>query len=309
MSETHLLTRKYLEGDILSATDLNDMVAAINKALIGGGEGGVNPDLLVEYVDNTVDNKIANLIGSAPETLDTLGELADALENNKDSIDALAAVVDKKVNDFSIEIYNGLSGNPRAIQFATINYANCTTESGVMIKISMVSGHGGGHAYIFLQDVIIKIFYNETTPTEPGIVFVDNYKYYGAEAGTVDGINRKYGDIFWVHDTANKTVYFYCLGGQFSRVNMTPYKRLISGGRGVIEQHSTLISYENGTKAWANNDEIALLNDINLAVRDKITETRAQELINAAVGGQSTETWTLIINGEEISKNVVVMKS
>ena len=161
----------------------------------------------------------------------------------------------------------------------------------------------------------------------PGVVYVDNYKYYGAEAGTIDGINRKYGDIFWVHDTANKQVYFYCLAGQFARVNMTPYKRLTTSGSGTITQHATLINYESGTKNWANNDEIALLNDINLAVKDKITEARAteiattkaneaaatritearaQELINAAVGGQSTETWTFIINGEEISKNVVV---
>jgi hypothetical protein len=58
-----------------------------------------------------------------------------------------------------------------------------------------------------------------------------------------------------------------------------------------------------------NNKEIALLNDINLAVKDKITEAKAQELINAAVGGQSTETWTFIVNNETITKNVVVKKS
>lgn len=44
------------------------------------------------------DNKIAELIGGAPETLDTLKEVADAIEENKSIVDALDAAVGKKAN-------------------------------------------------------------------------------------------------------------------------------------------------------------------------------------------------------------------
>ena len=44
------------------------------------------------------DTKIAALIGSAPETLDTFQELAEALENNPDVVDSLNAAIAGKVD-------------------------------------------------------------------------------------------------------------------------------------------------------------------------------------------------------------------
>lgn len=45
-----------------------------------------------------VDNKIADLVNSAPETLDTLGELADALNENKDVVGVLNESIANKQN-------------------------------------------------------------------------------------------------------------------------------------------------------------------------------------------------------------------
>lgn len=45
-----------------------------------------------------IDEKISNLVNSAPETLDTLGEIASALEENEDVISALNSVVSNKVD-------------------------------------------------------------------------------------------------------------------------------------------------------------------------------------------------------------------
>lgn len=47
-----------------------------------------------DYVEETV----ANLVNSAPETLDTLGELATALEENQDVVDALDTAITTKVS-------------------------------------------------------------------------------------------------------------------------------------------------------------------------------------------------------------------
>ena len=51
-----------------------------------------------------VDNKIADLVNSAPETLDTLGEIAAAFNNNKDVVDALDEAITNKQNKISDEL-------------------------------------------------------------------------------------------------------------------------------------------------------------------------------------------------------------
>ena len=75
-----------------------------------GSTSGTNKDegskkLATEEV---VDAKIANLINSAPETLDTLGELASALNNDKDIINVLNEAITNKVDK---EENKGLSSN------------------------------------------------------------------------------------------------------------------------------------------------------------------------------------------------------
>lgn len=165
------------------------------------------------------------------------------------------AALSKKADDYSIELYNGTGGNPKPVKFATVNYSTCGSENGVAIKIGMVSGHGNGVSYAFLQDAIIRVSYL-------GGVEVDNFKYYGAEAPAYDGAIRQYGDIFWVVDTTNKIVDFYCLMGQYSRVYQTPWKRLTYSSGGVVTQHTSVSVYSSGEIVWANNSTLATMSDI-----------------------------------------------
>lgn len=53
--------------------------------------------------ENYVDNKVADLVNSAPEALDTLGELAVALENHEDAYDALLETVGGKATHDDLE--------------------------------------------------------------------------------------------------------------------------------------------------------------------------------------------------------------
>ena len=191
------------------------------------------------------------------------------------------ALLNKKANDYSLEIYNGTGGNPKPVRFLTVGYDTCNSENGVAIKIGMVSGHGNGSSYAFLEDVIVKVNYQ-------GGVSVDNFKYYGADAGTYDGAARQYGDIFWVNDTTNKLVTFYVLMGQYARVNSIPYKRLTYSTGGTITQPTSNAVYSSGDKVWANNGEIALMSDIP-AVPTK------------------TENWTFTLeDGSTVTKAVYV---
>lgn len=172
------------------------------------------------------------------------------------NVDGLQTALNGKANDFSIEIYNGTGGNPKPVRFASFNYSTCNSENGIAAKISLVSGHGNGSSYAFLQDAIIRVSYD-------GSVEVDNFKYYGTETGTYDGANRQYGDIFWLTDSTNKIIDFYCLMGQYSRVNQTPWKRLTYSTGGTVTQHTSCTVYSSGTKVWANNSDIALVSDIS----------------------------------------------
>ena len=179
----------------------------------------------------------------------------DSSGNNFVNTYATKTELNKKADDYSLEIYNGTGGNPKPVRFLTVGYDTCNSENGVAIKIGLVSGHGNGTSYAFLEDAIIRV-------THLGGVEVDNFKYYGADAGTYDGAGRQYGDIFWVIDETNKVVTFYCLMGQYARVNSTPYKRLTYSTGGTITQYTSGAVYTEGTKIWANNNLYALKSDI-----------------------------------------------
>ena len=58
---------------------------------------------LVSSIKQYTDSAIAKLVNSAPSTLDTLGELAAALEENEDVVDALDAAITSKANEMDLE--------------------------------------------------------------------------------------------------------------------------------------------------------------------------------------------------------------
>lgn len=223
-----------------------------------------------EYaLQDDVVNHIEDVNNPHGVTLPQLGVTATATEINiLDGITATTAELNyidgvtsniqtqlnKKVNDFSIEIYNGTGGNPKPVRFASFNYSTCNSENGISAKISLVSGHGNGTFYAFLEDAIIRVNAN-------GVVEVDNFKYYGA-AVTDNGVARQYGDIFWLVDATNKIVDFYCLMGQYARVYQTPWKRLTYSSGGTVTQYTSCTTYSSGEKVWANNSDIALMSDI-----------------------------------------------
>ncbi len=65
--------------------------------------------LATQYEELTgyTDQKIADLIGGAPETLDTLKEVADAIEENEDIVEALHAAVGNKADQTELELHTG----------------------------------------------------------------------------------------------------------------------------------------------------------------------------------------------------------
>ena len=238
--------------------------------------------------------KLTITSASGSSTADLKGEKGDKGDTGTFDSSELAdyakvtyvdSALSKKANDYTIELYNGTGGNPKPVRFATVNYSACDSNNGVSAKIGMVSGHGNGVSYVFLQDAIINVAYN-------GTVTVDNFKYYGAETATYDGAIRQYGDIFWIIDTTNKIVDFYCLMGQYSRLNMTPWKRMTYSSKGTVTQYTSCTVYSSGTKAWANNSEIALVSDIPANSNTTYTLTKSGTTITLTGSDGSTTSVT-----------------
>ena len=75
-------------------------------------------DVLHTEIEDYVDNQVAALVNSAPETLDTLGELAAALEENKEVVEALDASITNKQDKVSdtLILVDTITGTQHKIQ-------------------------------------------------------------------------------------------------------------------------------------------------------------------------------------------------
>lgn len=110
----NILIKRGLQTNIDNLTlDYGELALAYNAdktsiALYGGdGEGGlilINPDVsgnitsILNQAKEYADGKVNSLVNGAPEAMDTLKELADAIEENKDIMDALNSAISNKVD-------------------------------------------------------------------------------------------------------------------------------------------------------------------------------------------------------------------
>ncbi len=81
----------YVDENTTLAAKLAEIISAIN-------ERAKSADVTVE-----ISTAISNLIGGAPETLDTLKELADAIADHQDVTDAINAAIGNKADKSALE--------------------------------------------------------------------------------------------------------------------------------------------------------------------------------------------------------------
>lgn len=77
------------------------------------------------------DTEIAGLINGAPTTLDTLGEIADAMKSNQTVIEALNTAIGTKANTSDLTAHTGNTSNPHNVtktQVGLGNVPNVTTN-------------------------------------------------------------------------------------------------------------------------------------------------------------------------------------
>lgn len=99
------------ENDSAAAKQLlqNDLVLQASKVDKEEGKGLVSDTERAEWnavyqqATGYADRKIADLINGAPSTLDTLGEIADAMNDNRDVVDALNDAIGTKADRTEME--------------------------------------------------------------------------------------------------------------------------------------------------------------------------------------------------------------
>lgn len=88
-----------------------------------------------------VDTKVANLVNSAPTTLDTLGEVATAIQNNASVVEALNSAIGNKANSVDLSTvatsgsYNDLTNKPTLFSGSYNDLTNKPTLSTCTLKI------------------------------------------------------------------------------------------------------------------------------------------------------------------------------
>lgn len=82
------------------------------------------------------DTKISDLINGAPTTLDTLGEIAEAMADNQNVVEALNTAIGTKANVSDLTAHTGNTSNPHSVTKAQIglenvgNFKAVSTEAG-----------------------------------------------------------------------------------------------------------------------------------------------------------------------------------
>ena len=156
--------------------------------------------------------------------------------------------------DYTLTINHGTAGNPRMVKFASVNYSSAAT----CFKMGAMTCHDNGVSYQFLTDMLIAV-------TTAGEVTANIYKFAQSSVGSVDGVERYTGDVFYVNDTTNKIVDFYILCGQYSSSQFTPATKVGSTTINYVTQYSgTATYYSSGTKEWVRGcgETYARTNDI-----------------------------------------------
>lgn len=128
-SELHKLDLKNESQDeLLAALNNVDNTSDINKPVSTAQQEAL--DAYYQQSTGYTDQKIADLIGGAPSTLDTLGEIADAMQENGDVVEALDAAIGSKANKTEVEsLLNTKLDKTGDIQDTTVTFTGSDTAS------------------------------------------------------------------------------------------------------------------------------------------------------------------------------------
>lgn len=143
-------------------------------------KGVANPTTDYEAANKAyVDNKVASIVNSAPETLDTLQELAKALGDDPNFATTMATELGKKVNKSDVDqSYNPESVNPQsgtAVAEAIKQNVHTTNISEIKITLDNMTDFSDETVYVASKDILVQYAVKPSEETEdPGFGIIDS---------------------------------------------------------------------------------------------------------------------------------------
>ena len=237
------LKLKNAEGTQLGDTQTIDL--PLESVVVNGAYDSTTKEVVL-----TLDNgseirfSVADLVSGLATTTDLANYVPTSRTVNGKALSSNISLGNKDVGalpDYTLTISHQSVGNPRMVKFASVNYSSAAT----CFKMGAMTCHDNGVSYQFLTDMLIAV-------TKAGNVTANIYKFAQSSIGSVDGVARYTGDVFYVNDTTNKIVDFYILCGQWSASQFTPITKVGSTTIANVTQYSgSATYYSSGTKEWA----------------------------------------------------------
>ena len=123
------------------------------------------------------DAKVADLINGAPSTLDTLGEIADAMAENQTVVEALDAAIGTKISAITGDPYIGASKSGTVV---TVFHENVTRTSsasavspapgGTFTAVKSVASDSKGHVTAVDTETVTLPVYEAATSSNDGLM-------------------------------------------------------------------------------------------------------------------------------------------
>ena len=114
-------------GNVNNTSDANKPVSTAQQAAIDSSLSSAK-----SYAKDYTDTAISNLINSAPETLDTLGEIATAMAENKNVVEALDEAILKRALASDLTSHTGNKSNPHEVTLSQLGVKATATELNIM---------------------------------------------------------------------------------------------------------------------------------------------------------------------------------
>lgn len=102
-----------------------------------GADASGSAAAALQNAKSYADKKIVDLVGGAPETLDTLKEVSDALEANADVVEALDAAIGTKASAEALNTHVNNKSNPHNVTKAQVGLGNVENKTGAAIRGEM----------------------------------------------------------------------------------------------------------------------------------------------------------------------------
>ena len=161
VTEDELSSKGYLTevpAEYITETELNNK----SYATITDVENAVKDKATTSYVDT----KVANLVNSAPETLDTLGEVATAIAENETVVEALNNAIGTKANQSDLNTTNSnVSGLTTRVGNLESNKAD-KTEIPTVNNATLTIQKNGTNVATFTSNSASNTTPNITVPTK-----------------------------------------------------------------------------------------------------------------------------------------------